>query len=187
MRRQTSTRARSRPANLAGRYREEVAPRSRREAKVLVLMAILLPVLCGMVGLVVDSSLLMSSYRNLQQVSDAAATAAAMALSNGATTADAAAQAVTCVNTTNGLTNANVTVNIPPSSGPYAGNSSYAEVLVSRTQSTDFIQVLGASSQQSVSVRSVAGVQPSTAGAAIVVLDPNPLGPFVNLSPYASV
>jgi hypothetical protein len=174
-----------RPADLS---RWDIAPLSkRREAKVLVLLAILLPALCGMVGLVIDGGLLMTSYRDLQQVSDAAATTAAMALSNGSTAGDAISQATTCVNTWNAVQNASVVVNIPPASGPYAGNSSYAEVLLSRNQTTSFIQVLGINPQQTVSVRSVAGLQASTAGAAVVVLDPNPLGPTVNLAPYVSL
>lgn len=158
----------------------------RREAKVLVLLAILLPALLGMIGLVVDGGMMMTGYRDLQQVSDAAATAAAIALSNGATTADAITQATTCVNTWNGLSNVSVVVNIPPASGPYAGNGSYAEVLLSRNQTMNFMQTVGINPQQTVSVRSVAGLQSSTAGAAVVVLDPNPLGPFVDTSPYVS-
>ena len=161
-------------------------PGPGRRGKVLVLLAVLLPVLCGLVGLVIDGGLLMSSYRDLQQVSDAAATTAAMALSNGATADSAISQATNCVNSWNGFSDASVVVNIPPSTGPHAGISGYAEVLVSRSQATYFIQVLGISSQQTASTRSVAGAEPSTAGAAIVVLDPNPLGPTVDLSPYVS-
>ena len=148
-------------------------------------MAFLLPVLCGMVGLVLDGGLMMTDYRNLQQVCDSAATAAAMSLSNGSTAADAIAQATTAVNTWNGLSDVNVVVNIPPLSGPHSGNSSYAEVLLNQNQTTNFIQALGltSSTQQNVAVRSVAGVQSSTAGAAVVVLDPNPLGPTVDLRP----
>jgi Flp pilus assembly protein TadG len=132
-----------------------------RQAKVLVLMAFLLPVLCGMVGLVLDGGLMMTDYRNLQQVCDSAATAAAMSLSNGSTAADAIAQATTAVNTWNGLSDVNVVVNIPPLSGPHSGNSSYAEVLLNQNQTTNFIQALGLtnSTQQNVAVRSVAGVQ----------------------------
>ncbi len=114
-----------------------------RQAKVLVLVAFLLPVLCGMVGLVLDGGLMMTDYRNLQQVCDSAATAAAMSLSNGSTAADAIAQATTAVNTWNGLSDVNVVVNIPPLSGPHSGNSSYAEVLLNQNQTTNFIQALG--------------------------------------------
>jgi hypothetical protein len=187
MRRQTVG-DRDLPMRRTGRpLRERAGLECRREAKVLVFLAILLPVLCGFVGLVVDGSLLMASYRNLQQVSDAAATAAAMSLYNGANAAVATSQAVTCVNTWNGLPSATVVVNIPPLTGPHAGNSNYAEVLLSLQQTTNFIQVIGVSSQQTVSVRSVAGAEPSTAGAAVVVLEANPPGITVDLSPYVSL
>jgi Flp pilus assembly protein TadG len=158
-----------------------------REAKVLVLLALLLPALVGMIGLVIDGGLMMTSYRDLQQVSDAAATTAALALSNGANAGDAITQATSCVNTWNGISNANVVVNIPPASGPYVGNGNYAEVLLSRNQTMNFMQVVGINPQQTVSVRSVAGLPASTAGAAVVVLDPNPLGPIVNLAPHVSM
>jgi Flp pilus assembly protein TadG len=165
--------------------RDPLRERSRRNrrGKVLAFVAILLPVLCGFVGLVADSSLLMANYRNLQQVSDAAATAAAMALMNGDTNAQATAAATTCVETNNGLANATVVVNIPPSEGPHAGESGYVEVYVSLRTATNFIQVLGASSQQTVRTRSVAGYQASTAGSAITVLEANPPGITLNLSP----
>ena len=187
MQRRTSGRADCRTLGTEHTFRGQTRFAKRREAKVLVLLAILLPVLCGFVGLVLDSSLLMSGYRNLQQVSDAAATTAAMAISNGSTVADATAQAMTCVNSWNGLPDANVIVNIPPSTGPHAGSSNYAEVLLSRNQTTDFVQIFGGSTQQVVNVRSVAGAEPATAGAAVVVLDPNPPGVTVELSPYVSL
>jgi Flp pilus assembly protein TadG len=158
-----------------------------RAAKVLVLLALLLPALLGMIGLVLDGGMMMTGYRDLQQVSDAAATTAAMALSDGANAGDAITQATTCVNTWNGFNTASVVVNIPPASGPFAGNGNYVEVLLSRNQTMNFMQAVGINPQQTVSVRSVAGVQSSTAGAAIVVLDPNPLGAIVNTAPYVSL
>jgi Flp pilus assembly protein TadG len=158
-----------------------------RDGKVLVFVAILLPVLCGMVGLVVDSSLLMADYRNLQQACDAAATAAAMAILEGNTPPQATSAAVTCVQSSNGMSTAAVVVNIPPTEGPHAGNSSYAEVFVSLPTTPQFIQVLGGSSSQTVRVRSVAGVEASTAGGAIAVLEANPPGITLNLSPLVSL
>ncbi len=98
------------------------------------MMAILLPVLCGFAGLVLDSSLLMADYRNLQHASDGAATEAATALYNVGTAEAATAAAVACVQTENGFTDANVVVNIPPQSGPYAGNANYVEVIASRAE-----------------------------------------------------
>src|SRR5580704_4933139 len=157
------------------------ADRAIRSGKILVMMAILLPVLCGFAGLVLDSSLLMADFRNLQHASDAAATEAAMTLYNGGNSADATAAAVACVQTENGFTDANVQVNIPPLTGPHAGGANYAEVVASQQKSTYFIQVLAALAPQTIRVRSVGGYEPSTAGAAIDVLEANPPGLTANL------
>jgi Flp pilus assembly protein TadG len=155
--------------------------------KILVMMAILLPVLCGFAGLVLDSSLLMADFRNLQHASDAAATEAAMALFNGGNSADATAAATACVQTENGFADANVQVNIPPSTGPYAGNASFVEVIASEQKSTYFVQVLGTLAPSTIRVRSVAGFQASTAGSAVDVLEANPPGLTINLAPYVSL
>ncbi len=181
MQRQIATNAAAR------RYRGAQSSSQNRHGKILVFLVILLPVLIGFVGLVIDSSVLMSDYRDLQHASDAAATAAAMSLLSGGTSGDATAAAVNCVQNYNGLSTANVVVNIPPQSGPNVGSSSYAEVLVSRQATTNFIQVLGVNAQQTVSVRSVAGALNSTAGSAIDILNPNPQGITLNLSPLVSL
>src|SRR5580700_1089814 len=160
------------------------ADRAIRSGKILVMMAILLPVLCGFAGLVLDSSLLMAGFRNLQHASDAAATEAATTLLNGGTSADATAAAISCVQTENGFADANVVVNIPPSSGPYAGNANYVEVIASEQKTTFFMQALGTLSPPTIRVRSVAGIEASTAGAAVDVLEANPPGVTANLAPY---
>ncbi|HET6323646.1 MAG TPA: pilus assembly protein TadG-related protein [Planctomycetaceae bacterium] len=158
-----------------------------RSGKILIMLAILLPVLCGFAGLVLDSSLLMADFRNLQHASDAAATEAATTLINGGNSTDAVAAAIACVQTENGFADANVQVNIPPSTGPYAGNASYVEVIASEQKTTYFVQVLGALTPPTVRVRSVAGFHPSTAGAAVDVLEANPPGVTANLAPYVSL
>jgi Flp pilus assembly protein TadG len=157
----------------------------RRSAGVLVIFAITAPTLVGVVGLVLDTSILFTAHRNLQSAADAAATAAAMTIYQGGTVAEASAAATTSVQTDNGIADATVALNVPPTTGPYAGNASYAEVVVTRKASTFFVQVLGGSSLQSIEVTSVAGAQASTAGGAIVLLDPNPPGITVDLSPVS--
>ncbi len=64
-------------------------PNSPRTGKILVLLAILLPVFCGMAGLIIDGGKLMLESRHAQSVADAAATAAAteLRLGNSAATA----------------------------------------------------------------------------------------------------
>ena len=117
-------------------------PLRGRRGKILVMFAVILPGLVGMVGLVVDSSLLMAKHRNLQHVADLAATAAATDLLRGETNATAAATANWHISR-NDISDADVTVNIPPVGGTYAGNSQYVEVILSRPVESHFIQVVG--------------------------------------------
>src|SRR6185436_14231717 len=69
--------------------------------------------------------------------------------------------------------------------GPYAGSSTHVEVFVNDQVSTYFIHILGGPTARDIAVRSVAGFEASTTGAAIVVLDPDP--PAFDVSPLPSV
>jgi Flp pilus assembly protein TadG len=156
-----------------------------RAAGVLVILAIALPMLVGIAGLVLDTSLLFAAHRNLQSAADAAATTAAMTIYQGGSVSDATTAATTAIQSDNSLPDATVAVKVPPTSGPYAGNASYAQVVVTRKVGTFLIQVLGGSSMQTVQATSTSGAQAATAGAALVLLDPNPPGITVNLAPVA--
>jgi hypothetical protein len=79
----------------------------------------------------------------------------------------------TFVQNYNGLSGATVAINIPPSTGVYTGNSSYAESVVTLPYTTSIIQALGVSSSQTVSARAVAGYEPITAGEGAIVLRPD--------------
>jgi Flp pilus assembly protein TadG len=102
----------------------------RRPGKTLVVFALLLPLLLGMVGLTIDGGLLLATHRQTQNAADAAALAAAVDLYHGQSTATATTTATSYVQTYNNMANATVTINIPPASGPYMGNSSYAEAII---------------------------------------------------------
>lgn len=150
---------------------------NKRRGNVLVLLAILMPILIGVVGLVIDSGMMMDQYRDLQHATDAAATTAAteLRLSHGSSSATAAA--IDAVQVAHEMADADVTVHIPPTSGPFAGNSNYVEVLSESTYAARFLPILGGLVDRQLKTRSVAGVRDATAQAAIVVLDPNP-GPI---------
>src|SRR5262245_24493769 len=124
-----------------------------RSGKILVFMAILLPVLCGYIGLVLDGSLMMAEHRSVQHVCDAAATAAAMSLYLGEGETVARSQADEWVKSHNDLADAVVETNIPPASGDYAGRSGYVEVIVRQPMRMRFIQVFGTSPDQAVRAR----------------------------------
>lgn len=156
------------------RRRRTDACRSPRGGKVLVLFAVLLPAMLAVTGLIIDGGILQGTYRRTQHVSDAAATAAARNLQRGSTDSEAADTAEQFVQIHNSLPSAGVTVNIPPTTGLYAGDAGCVEVEVSHRADTYFYGFVGGDSAVEVRTRSVAGPQPSTAGAAIVVLDPDP-------------
>jgi Flp pilus assembly protein TadG len=148
------------------------AKRARR-GKTLAQFILTLPVLLGMIGLVLDSGLLMATQRTAQNAADAGALAAAMDLYRGVSTATAQSTGTTFVQTYNGLSSATVTINIPPTSGPYLNNSKYAEAIVQLPMTTTFIQILGINSSQNVSARAVAGYEPIAAGEGAIVLRPD--------------
>ncbi len=79
----------------------------------LVWCALLLPILLGMVGLVIDGGLMMATYREAQNAADAAALVGAYDLLPGQTAANYSTdgQAMVTGSNANNLSNAFVTVN----------------------------------------------------------------------------
>ena len=100
---------------------------NRRTAAILVWFALLLPLLLGITGLVIDAGLLMAAHRHLQNSVDAAAMAGASDLSNGLTEFEAVFTAEQFVKSHHDLANAKVDVFAPPKNGPYAGEDGYVE------------------------------------------------------------
>lgn len=151
---------------------------SQREAKILALFAILLPILLGMMGLVVDGGLLMASYRQTQNAADAAALAAAIALQGG----QSPSSAVTAYISGNRMNLAqSPTVNNPPSSGAFANppsplnKNNYVEVILTNNTNVFFITLIpGIGNVQTVTARAVAGFEVVSAGEGVGVLNPHP-------------
>jgi hypothetical protein len=125
-------------------------------------------------GVIVDSGLLFAEHCALQSIVDSAASAAAMDLLRGLPEEEVVATVSDLVTQRNGLETAAIEVHRPPQVGSYAGDTRYVEVRVTCNVETRFIQVLGGRSARTISAQAVAGVEPSTDGAAIVVLDPRP-------------
>ena len=114
----------------------------------------------------------MAAQRQAQNAADAAAQAAAFALQIG----DSHAVATTAANnmvTANGLPASPApTVNIPPKSGNYVGQTGYAEVIVSYPVSTVFIQLLGVAGSHTATARAVAGSISQSSNLGIILLNP---------------
>src|SRR5271168_1174092 len=139
--------------------------------KVLVMFALLLPMLLGIVGLVIDCGLLMVAQREAQNAADAAALAAAMA--ELAQQGDPKSVATTLVTRYNGLSDATLsTFNNPPAAGAHAGDDRFYEVVVTYPITTLFMPALGASRDHSGQARAGAGSEAVSAGAGVDALDP---------------
>lgn len=153
--------------------RQARTARCVRKAAILIWFALLLTVLLGMAGLVIDTGVLLTGQRQAQYAADAAAMAAAndLMLGRGPTAATATAKAF--VQTYNLPGNPAPTVNIGPASGPYAGSTSFAEVRVTVPKKTFLIQLLGAPSTNNAGARAVAGFEAVSAGDGVVTLNPN--------------
>ena len=151
--------------------RRQDSPHGHRAGTILIITAIVAVVLFGLLGLVIDAGQLMAAHRMTRNATDAAATAAAMDLLVGRSHATAAATATAFVKEYNGLESATVTVNIPPASGPHAGNSQFVEVIVSNAVEMGFIQVLGIGSTQTLNDRAVAGWEGVAVAAGVIALD----------------
>lgn len=145
----------------------------RREGKILVLFALLLPALLGIVGLVLDTGSIAATQRQAQAGADAAATAAAQRLLEGGTIPDAQARAEEMLAGRFGAAPVQVQMSIPPAGGPFAGKAGHVEVEVSVTVTTWFVRVLGSSSQQTVCGRAVAGREDRPAPEKVCLLDPD--------------
>jgi hypothetical protein len=160
------------------------APTHSRSGKVLILFAVLLPAMLAVTGLIIDGGILQGTYRRAQHIADAAATAGARELRRSGVVANAESRAEDVARDLNAHRVGGVRVSSPPQSGRYADNPNAVEVELG-TAHTLFSGFVGDSASVELNARAVAGWRPSTAGAAIVVLDPNP--PRLSVPPLPAI
>src|SRR5262245_19166847 len=143
-----------------------------RTGKVLVLVGLTLTVLLAMVGFTVDSGLLQTARRRVQNAADAGAMAAAMELFRGNKLDAARVVATKRIQDQNGLTSAGVGITVQtPKTGRYVGNRNYVEVIVSAPQNVYLMPIVGVSPTHTVLGRAVAGIE-SKVTEGIVALNP---------------
>ena len=125
---------------------------------VAVVVALLLPALVGMLGLVLDLGFAFYYKRIMQTATDAGAFAGAIAIVRGEDSQlntkvlyDAAKNGFV------GSHGETRTINRPPVSGDFAGNDRFVEMIISQQLNTYFMPVLGIY-DMTVSTRAVAGV-----------------------------
>jgi Flp pilus assembly protein TadG len=136
----------------------------------MVIVVLILAVMVGMVGVVLDAGQLMNAHRQVQNAADAGATAAALELLRGRSSSQAAATATQLVQY-NGLPAATIAVHIPPTTGAHAGDAKYAEVIVDQSVRTRLVQVLGGPTSRTVTARAVAGWEGVNISAAMMTLN----------------
>jgi hypothetical protein len=97
-----------------------------------------------------------------------------MDLMQGGNLSVASATAKRYVEDYNGLVGASTIVNSPPTQGAYAGRTGFIEVSVATPMPSFFAGALQTVESAQLTSRAVAGFQPTTVGAGIIVLDPSP-------------
>lgn len=138
----------------------------------LVFVAMGLLVLMGSAGICFDVGYLEDTQRQMQTAADAAATAGAQEIVRGdfSGLASAAQVGATSNGFTNGTSNITVTINNPPLSGYYAGNTDAVEAIITQAAPTFFMRAFNISTA-TVYARAVASQV--TSPNCVFALDPS--------------
>jgi hypothetical protein len=168
-----------------------------RRGAVAILVAIALAAIMGVVAIALDGSLLHDQWRRAQAGADAAALAAVEDLyynwqtGNGLDSGGSAKESALAIAAANGYSNDGstsvVTVNIPPTSGNFAGKAGYAEVIIQFNQQRGFSGIFG-SATIPVRARAVARGLWTPFNDGIIILHPTaPSALFANGNGTVSV
>jgi Flp pilus assembly protein TadG len=139
------------------------ASRGRQDTgSILVMTALALTMLLGITALAVDAGFMFEYRHQMQSAADAAAWAGAREIKRSAGIAkadlDTFVRHETAANGfTNGANGVTVTINRGPESGAFLHNTSYVEVLISRSTPTFFMRLYNRSTT-TVGARGVAGL-----------------------------
>jgi len=162
--------------------------RSRRSrGQVTVLLALGMSALMGFAAMGVDAGYLLYQKRRLQGAADAAAIAGALEVVQGTgNMLTAAAHDAALNGFTSGVDGVSLTVNNPPSSGPYSSQPQAVEAILNLAQPTFFLRLLHIDTVN-LTARSVAGAR--SGPNCIYVLDPHASAAFgtVDLTGSASL
>ena len=153
-----------------GREPAKPVTRSSERGAVLAILALMIPVLLGALGLVIDNGYLYSVRRDMQSAADAAAVSAAQEIRRGNTKYKDVAVQDAARNGFSVQTDVSVSVNVPPTAGTFAGDSDYVEVKIRRETPLFFMRALHLKSKP-VEARAVAGMRPRRG--CVYVLNPS--------------
>lgn len=139
----------------------------------MVLMAVAALAVTAIIGLSVDIGSLLHLYETMQTATDSAAVAAAKGLQASGDATDPANQDAALNGFTAGSQGVTITVNNPPASGEYQGNSNYVQVQISQPEPTYFLRVLGINS---LTISTEAAATMGNSPGCVYSLDPNDAG-----------
>jgi hypothetical protein len=127
--------------------------------QVLIAVALLSVVLVGFLGVALDGGYMYLLRRRAQTAADAGAYAGTLEIwqMRQARITTAARLDSSLNGYTHGVNSTDVTVNNPPQSGPWAGNTQFVEVIITRPYQPFFMQVLGFGASD-VRARAVGGI-----------------------------
>jgi Flp pilus assembly protein TadG len=158
-----------------------------RRGGVFVWLLMSVTLIIGILGIGMDGGRMMEERRHVQAAADAAALAAGGSMYqsyirfDGNDAAENAQTAALVSAAANGYANDGinsiVTVNVPPSTGSFAGNSAYVEVIVQSNLSSSFGAVF---TRQPLKARARAVARGKPRNLGVVVLKPSGSGTFVN-------
>ncbi|MFN8854821.1 MAG: pilus assembly protein TadG-related protein [Planctomycetaceae bacterium] len=142
-----------------------------RTGTILPLTAITISISLSMMGLVIETGRLVARSREVQTAADSAALVAAEMLNRHSTNTVARTTAVNFVSTHNGVTPGSVLVNMPPTTGPFANQSGFAEAKITYWLETPLGRLLNASHQTPLHARALAGPKPTPWKDVLLALD----------------
>ncbi|MGJ3239145.1 MAG: pilus assembly protein TadG-related protein [Anaerolineae bacterium] len=124
--------------------RKPVLHSNNQGGQAIILIAMVMVVLVASLGLAIDGGGMFLLYRDVQNATDAAALTASFALCTGDSDniQAAAAQSASQNGFVNGVDDATVTIENPPTSGPFAGDPQYVTVEIVAEKPAYFIQVV---------------------------------------------
>ncbi|HXF90994.1 MAG TPA: pilus assembly protein TadG-related protein [Candidatus Nitrosotenuis sp.] len=146
--------------------------RSGNRGAMLVFGALLLPVFIGFTALAIDVGLWYKSKRHLQLIADSTAVGAAYAIKNGTSVSTYGLHAAKLnqFEATGGNT---ITINNPPTTGPYANDDNAVEVILTAPASLYFSPYFISNTVFPLKARAVAFAKKSDKASCLTILDPS--------------
>ncbi|MEJ2124092.1 MAG: pilus assembly protein TadG-related protein, partial [Alphaproteobacteria bacterium] len=146
---------------------------SSRRGSVAIQMGLSIVGVIGIVGLGTEGTFLVYKHRQIQSATDSAAMSAAMALAQDYSNAPESEASAVAANLgfVSGVDGTTVTVNTPPTSGAYAGDSDAVEVIIRQPNTVSMLRMFNNKSVN-VSARSVA-IRQEKGRFCVLALDPS--------------